>query len=387
MADTKIVVLWIDDDEKEGSYISRLQRNGIHAHQEFCYEDGIAWLSNKENYDNCDAVILDVKCKIKRTDMDDTDESFINHAYQVYSLCETGNKFMPWFVFTAGTGYKPELLETIPRKPWTLKNPEKYYSKSSDRGTLIEDIKKLTKDAENISIRSKFPGLFDICDEDAGKRLLNLLKVVDKEQNFANTSIFNDIRKILAYLVKYGKSHGLFTEDIDGSKAARGMLREIAKIDPDIVPVYIQTLFFSLEEIVNNGSHSADENDELNTLSVDKDVFKGDAPYLSRTALFQLLTIMKWFCTLPTEEDAIKELADRIALVMNAPINAYKGKTVQLQRDEKGYWHFAQCMLLPRAGVSLDENMSVRLNEVEENTHPKSKSFYPYFATNYTVLS
>lgn len=389
MMDTMIYALWIDDknDDETKDYINRLRRNGIEAHQEFCYEDGIVWLENKENRRKCDAVILDVKCKVKKTDTKDTDDSFKDYALDVYALCEKKEeKFIPWFVFTAGTGYKPEVLESIPRRSWTLSD-KKYYSKGSDRGTLIEHIKQLTTESENINIRREFRGIFDICDENASIRLLNIIKVIEKENNYANTSIFNDIRKILAYVVDYGKKHGLFSDEIIVPNDAKKRLGEISKIDPDLVPVYINTAFYTLAEIVNNGSHSAEENEELNKLSVDEDVLGGTAPYLSRASLFLLTSILYWCRSLPTESNAINELSERVAVELADPINAYKGHVVHLQRDEKGFWHYGQCMLMPRLGIQLDETKQVRLKAVEENTHPVTKILYPYFAKYFDVLN
>ena len=378
-----IYILWIDD-KKDGDFIDRLQRYGIHAHQEFCYEDGIAWLRNKENFDKCDAVILDVKCKIKITDTKDTDESFRDYAHKVYNLCEEGEKFIPWFVFTAGTGYKPEVLENIPKTKWGLK-PEKYYSKSSDRSTLIEHIKQLTAKSVNIRIRLSHEGLFDICDDAASTRLLNIIEVIEEDKNYANTSIFNDVRKLLAYIVDYGKKHGLFDKDIIVPNDAKKRLGEISKIDPEIVPVYINTIFFTLAEIANNGSHPAEENEEIQKLSVDKDVLSGEAPYLSRATLYMLLSVLRWSCTLPTDKKAITDLSDKISAELSAPINAYKGRTVNLIYENK-YWHFGECMILPRSGDCITEDTHVKLIEVEENTNPKSRLWYPYFATRYQIM-
>lgn len=385
MADKSIYILWIDD-KKDGDFIERLRRNGIEVHQEFCYENGIAWLENNENHQKCDAVILDVKCKVKLTDTDDTDESFKDYAMDVYALCEKKNeKFIPWFVFTAGTGYKPEVLESIPRRFWTLK-PEKYYSKSSDRGVLIEDIKKLTKESVNINIRRRFKGLFDLCNDDASTRLLDVIKTIDSEQNYANTSVFNDIRKIMAFIVDYGKLHGLFDRDIITPNDARRRLGEISKIDPEIVPIYVHTTFHSLAEIVNNGSHSAEENEDLKKLSVDKDVLNGSAPYLSRAALYQLATIMNWCLSLPSDQANIIELSNRIAGELADPVKAYAGREVNVI-FENGYWHYGECMMLPRPGDSIDEKTRIRILEVEPNSNKKSNVFYPYFAKKYCIIS
>lgn len=384
MVETTIYVLWIDD-KKDNDFIERLQRHGIHAHQELCYLDGLAWLRNKENYEKCDAVILDVKCKIRATDSNDSDESFKNYAYKVYGLCEDGEKLIPWFVFTAGTGYKPEVLENIPMPRWALMD-KKYYSKGSDRGVLIEHIKQLTKTALNVDIRLSYSGLFDLCDEDANTRLLNVIKAIDRKRNYANTSVFNDIRKLMAYVVDYGKMHGLFDKDIITPNDARRRLGEISKIDPEIVPVYIHTTFHALAEIVNNGSHSIEENEDLKKLSVDKDVLNGDAPYLSRAALYQFATILNWCRSLPTEANAIKELSDRVTAELADPVNAYTGRVVNVIY-ENGYWHYGKCMVLPRPTDHIDESSRILIVEVEPNSNRKSNLFYPYFAKKYNIVS
>lgn len=379
-AQHSIFVLWIDDKEDPEFIKYRLNPNGIEVHQEFCYEDGIAWLSNKENHAKCDAVILDVKCKIKRTDTNDSDEAFQNYAFQVYGMCENnGSKFIPWFVFTAGTGYKPELLEVgIPKRKWTL-TEKKYYSKGSDRAKLVEHIKELTKDADNVIIRSKYAGICDICNDGEQLRFLKIARTIDVDQNFASTSVFNDMRKMLAYTKTYGKEHGLFTDDVDSVKKALEQLDNICTIDPELVPKYIVTNYESLIDTVNNGSHSDDENVEEKTLAVDKDVMSAKAPYLSRLAFLQLITIFEWLKQLPQQKDEISELKAKLQMVLFDKVRYYEEHIGELRYD-KGIPHVGQCMLKLKEGQKIAEFTQVKLKHVVINRDPKFKKTYEFFA-------
>ena len=87
-----IVVFWIDEAPRE-DFLTRLRDAGIQAFTADNYVDGVQWLSNPKNIEICDAVILDVNCKIRHSDEHESTDSFRDYAYRVLSRCEEDEGF------------------------------------------------------------------------------------------------------------------------------------------------------------------------------------------------------------------------------------------------------------------------------------------------------
>lgn len=106
-----IVVFWIDEAPRQ-DFAERLAHAGMQVFHADNYVDGVQWLSNPKNIEICDAVILDVNCKVRHLDEHESTDSFRDYAYRVLNCCENANKHIPWFVFTKGSGYDDALLYT-----------------------------------------------------------------------------------------------------------------------------------------------------------------------------------------------------------------------------------------------------------------------------------
>lgn len=383
VAPRNIVVFWIDEAPRE-DFLARLHEAGIQVFMKDNYVDGVQWLSNTKNLEICDAVILDINCKIRHSDKHESTDSFRDYASRVLSRCEGEEKHIPWFVFTTGLGDSASLLSAIPRREWTRRQ---FYQKDTDQLQLIADILELTKDSENVALRRRYDGVFDIFeDEGTTSRLYDIIRKIEDPQNTADTTVFNAMRKLLAYAVSYGKGHGLFAEDSDSIRAAEKRLADIYGLAPEIVPSYILTNFRSLADTVNNGSHTKCEEEESGSLAVDADVLLGEAKYLSRVAFYQLLTILRWMRKLPMKSAEIASYRDRIDEMLRDPIRLYEGCECHLQYD-KGVWHYGRCAVRPRPGHLLNEQTLVRLKYVQPNKNYNTKKHYPFFAQYDVVIS
>ncbi len=375
--DKNIVVFWIDEAPRK-DVLQRLNHAGMQVYTADSYEDGIEWLSNPNNCSICDAVLLDVNCKTRHSDTCETPASFRDNAYRVINICESGRRYIPWFVFTSAAGYDTSLLQAIPHREWTRQT---YYNKETDQQRLVDDIRLLTRETDNISLRQRYEGLFHLCtDETTRIRLQDILVKLESGMHYTDVTLFNDIRKMLAFTMVYGKAHGLFSEDIDTIRAAYKCLAQLRELDPQAVPSYIPTNYYALMDMVNNGSHSAQEDTEGGLLVVDRDVLSGNAPYLTRVAVYQLLTILNWLRTLPTEKTQIEALRSRMSTLIGNPLAWYEGRECYLECDDSGTWHYGQCAIRVREGFEVDETTLVILQRVQANTNPYTKKRYPYYA-------
>ena len=371
-----IVVFWIDEAPRE-DFLTRLREAGMKVFTADNYVDGVQWLSNPQNIEICDAVILDVNCKIRHSDEHESTDSFRDYAYRVLSRCEDENKHIPWFVFTTGSGYDESLLNAIPQREWTR---QQFYRKDTDQQQLINDIRELTKHSDNVALRERHAGIFELF-EDAGNtvRLYDIIKKIEDPQNTTDTTVFNAMRKLMAFAVSYSREHGLFSEDIDSVRTAEKRLEDIYELAPQIVPSYVLTNFRSLSDTVNNGSHSKLEEEEAGSLAVDADVLSGKAPYLARTAFYQLMTVLNWLRKLPVEPAKIATLRERIDAMLDNPVEMYEGCECHLQFDN-GVWHYGRCAIRPRPGHTVTEQTLIRLKNVQPNKNYLTKKQYPFFA-------
>ena len=371
-----IVVFWIDEAPRQ-DFLERLANAGMQVFHADNYVDGVQWLSNPKNIALCDAVILDVNCKIHHSDEQKSPASFRDYAYRVLNRCEGEDKHIPWFVFTRGSGYDDALLSAIPMRAWTRKQ---YYIKDSDQQVLINDIRELTKQSDNVALRERYAGIFDVCDnENTAARLYEIIKKIEDLEKTTDTTVFNAMRKLMAYAVSYAQEHGLFSDGIDTIREAQKRLSEIHELAPDIVPSYILTNFVSLSDTVNNGSHSKYEEEETGQLAVDSDVLSGNAPYLTRVAFYQLMTIFHWLHKLPISSDEIETLRTKIDAMLDNPIALYEGCECYLQYDE-GIWHYGSCAVREHKRYPLSEQTLVRLYNVQPNKNYAARKRYPYYA-------
>lgn len=371
-----IVVFWIDEAPRQ-DFAERLANAGMQVFHADNYTDGIQWLSNPKNIALCDAVILDVNCKIHHSDEQESPAAFRDYAYRVLNRCEDDDRHIPWFVFTGGSGYDASLLSAIPMRSWTRKQ---YYLKDSDQQALVNDIRELTKHSDSVALRERYAGIFDLCEDEATcARLFDILKKIDEPGSATDTTIFNALRKLLAFAVSYGREHGLFSDEIDSARDAQRRLSEIHELDSQLVPSYIVTNFDALCDTVNNGSHSTYEDTDEGTLSVDSDVLAGDAPYLTRTCIFQLLTILHWLRRLPTSEKYIEAMQKHIDIIFNSPMEFYENCECYLRCDN-GVWHYGRCAVREHERYPLSEQTLVRLCNVHPNRNFNAKKQYPFFA-------
>lgn len=311
----KYQILWIDDLPND-KFIIEAEEYDLDIHVEECYNDGIEWL--RTNLDNCYAVILDVKSKITNAPKEVARrEAFKEKWLDVVQLC-TQRKQIPWFVYTAGDYEGIEALQVmIPSR--------QFYNKPADRTELLKNIV-LAIELNDMAIAVKKYGeilnfYYSLQDsDDVVKPLFRVIKIVE-ENDYKNTSAFNDMRKILGWCVAYMREHGLFPDDLTKISQASYYIRSInsGRVNVpgrrDIVPNYIRYIFETCADTCNNGSHGKVEGatDDTNNLIVDSIVSKGDAPYLIRSTFYELMNILDWCKKLPTEADKISFLRNKIA--------------------------------------------------------------------------
>lgn len=368
-----LTILWIDDDPKE-SLKGFFEQNGFNIIVKPYYDEGIAWLENPEMRSICDAVLLDVNSKSNAEQKQPSMESFTQNSYKVYALCEK-DKVIPWFVLTAGTGYDgaQSLDHVIPASD----SSRRYYIKA-DYGhlqALAADIRRRAGESENATIRNRYPGIWEFCTEANEAALFRVIKEVEVG-HWSNTSVFVDMRAVLAATVTRGKLCGLFPEFISVANEAKTILRLLSSGDDELVPTYISYNYATLCDTVNNGCHTEDE--DANKLKVHPDVSGGKAPYLINAAFFQLLSILKWFGLLSSGEKTVPVRARQVDEILGLPT---VGDKIRLDRNGRILHYKNACAWCKDATTLSDDDLRFEYFEVfsrELNTSQSSKE-YPFF--------
>lgn len=215
--------------------------------------------------------------------------------------------YVPMFVFTG----QPDLISSEMFELMV----EKFYSKGDDDDQLIADIKEAADKLEDTQIKFKYQSVFKLWPSDIMQHdLLRVLKVLETE-DWANNSVLNDIRKILSNIFAELYDRGYCSVEHDGSNIG-ACSRDMAQpYKSKFVPNYIQRYLHSIVDITNDGSHR---------LKVDRDVAKMTAPYLTRSLIYELLTVLEWFATLPD-----KSQCENVRQIIEAARREYEQKKRQ----------------------------------------------------------
>lgn len=305
-------VLWIDDIPNE-EFITEAESYGLEIKQCLCYDDGIAWLRKNRKF--CSAVILDVNCKITKDSNEAPNmDAFKNNIHRVTHLCFDDDGQIPWFVYTAGDYYGVETLELLSDNLQWM-NGKRYFEKPADRKELLESIKKFAYVSDVRQIIEDYKDIFTAFSEhfEQMERLLKLIYQGIHKNQYTDASLLNEARKLLEWMVEYMKKHGLLPEYVSALSNAGYFLAEVSKKDYTDVPKYISYGFSMCADATQNGSHNSNnDTTACPNLIVDSLVTQGEVPYLIKSIVFELLNLLSWLKTLPTNPKDIDKLSMKI---------------------------------------------------------------------------
>lgn len=307
----KYKVLWIDDVPNE-EFIIEAESYNLEIEQCLCYNDGIAWLRKNRKY--CSAVILDVNCKVtKDSNEAPNTDAYTNGHIPVIQLCSDGVQ-IPWFVYTAGDYDGVSSLNfSIPNNYWL--SERKYFNKPADRKELLESIRNNVYDSDFRQIKYEdYKDIFSAFKEHS-KQMERLLKLIyqgiHKNQN-TDASLLNEARKLLEWMVVYMREQGLLPEYVSTLSNACYFLAKVSEKDYNLVPKYISYGFSMCADATQNGSHNSNNDTTDSNLIVDSLVTQGEVPYLIKSIVFELLNLLSWLKTLPTNPQKIDALSKKI---------------------------------------------------------------------------
>lgn len=355
---SKYKVLWIDDEPSE-EFMNEAYDYGLDIINAKCHDAGMILLKDTDK--QWDAVILDAYCKITDEQTETPSLASLTESISSIDIYCNETRFIPWFVYTSGAYEGFDFLKNQIRKN-RVWDDRLYYSKPSDRLALFAKLKEAANEQSATHLKLKYADIWKIYPD---KNILQLLEIADGGGN-KTASVFNDIRKVLDWVMHYCCNHGLplgFNKSNLGKCSTKLGKKEMQ----DYVPLYIQRSLHSCVEITNNGSHR---------LVVDDDMKKELAPYLVQSTVFELLNILVWCSSLPQEKEEIEVLAAKVIKLLEHPA-LYEGI---VEQDANNNYHCGKYLLNYNHCKNTEVlGKIIKITEVKDNSAPDTKNTYPYF--------
>lgn len=358
-------VLWIDDlHDQQYIFKKEAKYKGI---QLICVDNYIAgekWLEANKNI--CRAVILDVECKLASDSSTANIETFRTRT-DITKLCNIYN--IPLYIFT---GYDYEDADKI--KDVLRWNNEIAYCKSESAAFLD----KLVSDLENTTIGQLEKKYSEILEFAAPKKeeLLRVMLGI-KQGDSKNTDHLNNMRKIIEWIFdSYLNEYGFVPSAILSSKGkvvseSRKFIEAVNKVNKSIVPDYIHFALQACENATQEGSH--------NNLCVEEDVKIGKAPYLIESTLNNLLTILWWVKSLPTESAAKEVLLDLLGKT-----GVYREGLIQIDDNRQYYVEInAEKIKVQPKNKKLEIGIKILIKSSGVN---KDDDGYNYYSNTYDIV-
>lgn len=315
-------VIWIDDKCKERDFDAIITDAALDDIVIKAYEygkDGLEELAN--NFLNYDGIILDVKCKYDTSELD-TAANFYRILSELNGLMAEKHRVIPYFVYSAQPDIHSNSMFEMSLSGKIL------YKKGEDDEILLRDIK--TEADKLLETRIKQKYLKNIRFAELYQELIEILTFVENEV-YDNLDPISKSRFVLNWVMDYLNKIGVLPIVHNGSNLNACSTFLGKKEMRNYVPVYVQRSLHSVVEVSNNGSHRIEVFDAVRS---------GNAPYLVRSTVFELLTILKWCGSLSEDEASIAKRKEEIAKI--APDYVYEGA---VEKDEFNNYHCGEYLI------------------------------------------
>jgi hypothetical protein len=282
-------VLWVDDMPSD-AFINEAFKYGLSLTVCTSVNGGIQLLKDKSKV--WDAIILDANCKLTDNEQEQPSLKALKEAMNQLIHMRTD---IPWFVYTGGDYEGVEHLEYMIKE--RSYDDRLYYEKPKQRYELFDNVKKAVEANSSYIIRQKHSA---VCSFYTDADLVDLLLKQDNEDFDTDTSIPNRVRQIIEWIMRYFDGRGLLSIPFTGTNIAKcsSSLGEI----PQLVPIHVARSMHFCVEVCNNGSHG----DEIIA-----NIAGGEAPYLNKSLILNLLNILQWCPSLKRYEK--EELKKKVA--------------------------------------------------------------------------
>lgn len=400
-------VLWVEDkvnlhqsfsmEAKRDPYYLKLMPYS-------CWEDAEKVLV--ENYDDITAIILDAKCKYKNGDPDDTLLFLPNVLARLGELALLKKRTIPWFILSAGDGGDSG---EVGRLDWTKARrlewddwKDDFYKKSIDRPALFARIRKLAAVSNEIQIKTilykpvfeALNGMEGFDQRIAKSSLTDVLTALHfplDNLDFKASLYYNQLRQVLECLFRACNKVGLVPDQciekgqvnlhqsymyVAGKEAKYAGVVYNGAAGEKIATAHIASEISSILYLGNNKSHTVelDENDQL----MMEEFFRtNNSKYIIFSLALQMCDVIVWLKNYIADHNDKEVNLGKCKLIDQDEKSKYEGREFYPEMDENRYWHCGDCSVPIR---SIHVGKKIRLRDVADNTDPRTKQQYKYFA-------
>ena len=420
-------VLLVDDNKALGASLQpQAEQYCLDLQQCECWEDAKEVLSNKNDFLEWDAIILDARCVDKKGSS--ANLHFLQIALTDFNrLCERYNSEIPWYVLTGGGekdfDFAMEGTKRIPRdeKGWGkmlyFKDKPCDEDGKNDVDYLFENIQRAAPLRTRNKIKHQYSALFEVINscqfepesEDIMISVLSALHFPEENKGFDPVLYYNRLRQMVEYLFRAANKIGLLPDyfieggkvNLQGSSLYLDDKPFTPSKDSTILSIRygeegervfhknIASIVKNVLSVTSHHSHTIeiDKEDEKELLAY---YLETRSPNLLFGYALQLCEVIIWFGNYAKSHNdreanlakckVVKKETESI-LEQKPVIEEYEGKTFLLEQDEKGNLHCGYCLVSYKQNQDKIGNM-VLLKEVEENKNSgELKKKYPYFAS------
>ena len=336
-----IQVLWVEDDPQNIQlYPIEASRYGLELVPFRCWEEAENALVS--DFKRWSAIILDAKCKYKKEDHDNASRFLVHALSSITKICTERKRIIPWFILSGGSEEELNDLILDNREEWDGDwSSKKYYSKTTDRDMLFHRIPYKARVSPEMQVRLVYypdvfkairkSGLGDEVEIKMEELLLPIHKLNYTGGEYNN--LMTDVRKCIELLFDSMARNGILPNQKrnDGTYALIDILtdrrgsrnltwcsmllsgKEVPVGDKKIkskkiLPNVLKDSFQRLIEIAASYEHAenpdATEEQKANSRHTQSFLESiGYAPYLLRSMVMELCTIILWYANYLDEHD------------------------------------------------------------------------------------
>lgn len=275
----KINVLWMNNgDEELLQYVELGKTFNLVITTCNCMTDCRHYLDDRSV---CwDAVILNAEIKTTPNE-----KPSVNHLYQAADDVKA-RKVLSWFIVTTKElRNKAAIRGVLPPK-------ERFYNIKTEYRDLFEVIRIKVNNSPQNFVLEKYADVCSFCNHPDLKSLLEKLEFSENDLD-SDTSIPNTCRGLLEWLEtstvfkKYNYSYKRISQELDNKRRSEVKNNKTSEIT---IPPHITRSFHFCCEVTNDGSHEM--------LLTKKLIREGEAPYLNKSLILNLLNILRWCASL-----------------------------------------------------------------------------------------
>ena len=425
-------VLLVDDNKALGTSLQpQAERYSLDLQQCECWEDAKQVFSNKNDFLDWDAIILDARCVDRKGSP--ADLHFLQCALRdINVFCERYNSKIPWYVLTAGGKEDFEfVMEDVRRIPRDEKEWGKmlYYkdkpcdeNDKDDIDYLFENIQKAAPLRTRNKIKHQYSALFEVMkscqfeseSEEIMISVLSALHFPEENKGFDPVLYYNRLRQMVEYLFRAANKIGLLPDyfieggkvNLQGSSLYLDDKPFTPSKDSTILSirygeegerVFHKNIASIVKNVLSVTSHHS------HTIEIDKEDEEELLAYYSEThspnLLFgyalQLCEVIIWFGNYAKSHNDREANLAKCRVVKKETgfifeqkpvIEEYEDKTFLLEQDEKRNLHCDYCLVSYKQNQDKIGRMVLLKNVVENKNSGELKKMYPLYASRIEVV-